>query len=175
MSKAFTRESDDDLPELPALRPASASLPAGVLNHLTADGAERLRRDLDLAVNEERPRLLAQVKAGSDKEALQKLDQRIRLLEDILESASVVVPATDADGRIRFGSYVTVRDSRGEEDTYRIVGVDETDVDRGWISWISPLARALVQAEVGQKVQVKLPGGNRELTVLHVRQQAQLE
>jgi transcription elongation factor GreB len=172
MSKAFTRESDDDLPELPALRPASASLPAGVPNHLTADGAERLRQDLDVAMNEERPRLQAAVRSGADKESLQKLDQKIRLWEEILESASIVPPSPEEETRTRFGTTVTVRDAVGEEDSYRIVGVDEIDIDRGWISWISPLAKALVNTQVGQKVQVKLPGGNRELTVIQVSQQA---
>lgn len=124
-------------------------------------------------MNEERPRLQTAVRAGGDKESLQKLDQKIRLLEEILESASIVTPAPEGETRARFGSTVTVRDAAGEEESYRIVGVDEIDIDRGWISWISPLAKALVNAQVGHQVQVKLPGGNRELRVIQVSQQAQ--
>ena len=171
MSKAFTRESDDDLPELPALRPASASLPAGVPNYLTAEGAERIRRHLDKALNEDRPWLLTGVRAGADKEPLQKLDQRLRLLQTILQTASIVGPTEPVETRARFGSSVSVRDATGRDETYRIVGVDEIDVDRGWISWLSPLAKALVNTQVGQAVQVKLPGGTRELTVVKINPQ----
>ena len=168
MSKAFTRESDDDVPELPRLRPASASLPPGVPNYLTADGAESLRRMLDDAIQNDRPSLQAAIRSGADKEPLQQLDQKIRLWTEILEGASVVATTPDPESRARFGSTITVRDPSGEEETYRIVGVDETDVDRGWISWISPLAKALVHTREGQTVHLQLPGGRRELTIVKI-------
>jgi len=124
-------------------------------------------------MTEERPRLQAAVRAGADKDSLQKLDQKIRLWEEILETAAIVTPSPEGDTRIRFGSTVRIRDAAGQEESYRIVGVDEIDIDRGWISWISPLAKALVNTQAGQKVQVKLPGGNRELTVIQVSQETQ--
>ena len=77
--------------------------------------------------------------------------------------------ADPADSKARFGSTITVRDSQGIEDTYRIVGVDETDVEKGWISWMSPLARALMNGQPGQEVQVKLPGGTFSVSCLPLR------
>ncbi len=72
------------------------------------------------------------------------------------------------DQRVRFGATVTVREPDGGESSYRIVGVDETDLDRGWVSWLSPIAKALLNAEPGQRVRLKLPGGDVELEVTGV-------
>lgn len=72
------------------------------------------------------------------------------------------------DQRVRFGATVTVREPDGGESSYRIVGVDETDLDRGWVSWLSPIAKALLNAEPGQRVRLKLPAGDVELEVTGV-------
>lgn len=159
MSKAFTRESDDapDRP-LPA-RPSA--LPPGAKNYLTPDGAKKLGEELERLVQVDRPRLAATPEDSAGRPQLQILDQRIQQIEQCLRSA---VP----DNRVRFGATVTVREPEGGESTYRIVGVDETDLDRGWVSWLSPIARALVNAEPGQRVRLKLPAGEVELEVTGV-------
>ena len=168
MSKAFTRESDDT-PDLPILRRPSSSLPPGVPNYVTPDGAQRLRDELERLVQVERPALQEQHGADEIKERLQRLDLKIRQLEEILQSIVIVPPPSPGEEHIRFGATVAVRDSSGEESCYRIVGVDETDIDRGWISWLSPLAKALLNARVGDRVRFRLPAGERELEILRVR------
>ena len=160
MSKAFTREEDVSGPEV--LRRPVSTLPPGARNYVTADGARRLRAELDHLVSTERPRAVA---AGRE---LNALDQRIAQLSESLRTAVVVDPPATPDDRVRFGATVTVRDRGGEETRYRIVGVDETDVDRGWVSWLSPVAKALLNARSGDRVRLKLPGGGKELEIIAV-------
>ncbi|MST94810.1 MAG: transcription elongation factor GreB [Pedosphaera sp.] len=166
MSKAFTRESDDapDRP-LPA-RPST--LPPGAKNYLTSDGAQRLGAELERLVQVERPRLAALTEDAAARQQLQILDRRIQQIEQSLRSAVVVPPPVVRDQRVRFGATVTVREPDGGESFYRIVGVDETDLDRGWVSWLSPIAKALLNAEPGQRVRLKLPAGDVELEVTGV-------
>jgi transcription elongation factor GreB len=167
MSKAFTRESDD-APDVPVLRPISV-LPPGVKNLMTPDGAARLRSELERLARQERPRLADS--AGADDEAKQRLralDQRMDLLHQKLQSAVVTGPPVPADDVVRFGATVLVRECSGEQTTYRIVGVDETDLDRNWVSWLSPIAKALLNARVGQRVRFKFPAGEEELEILSV-------
>lgn len=155
MSKAFTRESDD-APDGPlAGRPASV-LPAGAPNYLTPDGAARLREELERLVSEER--------TGE----VRRVEQRSHEISEILGSAQVAsVPARPWD-QVSFGAMVTVRKLDGEETAYRIVGVDEVDLDRGWVSWLTPVARALMNARIGQRVPLQLPGGRTELEILNI-------
>ena len=165
MSKAFTRESDD-LPERPVVSRPAALLPLGAKNYLTPDGATRLREELERLSQVERPALAA-VEADADvKRRLQTLDQRIHYLQQTLQTAVVTGPSPDVDGVIRFGATVTVRDSGGVESSYRIVGVDETDLDRNWVSWLSPIAKALLNARVGDRVRLKLPAGEEKLEIM---------
>jgi transcription elongation factor GreB len=166
MSKAFTRESDD-APELPVRRRLSSPLPPGVKNYLTAGGANQLREELDALINVERPRLAAL----SDDEArreLPSINDRIEHLQRSLHTAVIVPPPATNDDHVRFGATVTVRNRRGEESRYRIVGVDEADADRDWISWLSPVAKALMNAAIGQRVRLKLPAGDEELEIVAV-------
>lgn len=146
----------------------SSSLPPGAKNYLTPAGAQRLREELDRLVQEDRPRLAARLGEGEARRELQILDQRIYLLQHSLQSAEVVPPPVGLPDRVRFGATVTVRSSSGEESRYRIVGVDETDIDRGWISWVSPIARALVNAQVGQRVRFKFPSGEEDLEIVEI-------
>jgi transcription elongation factor GreB len=166
VSKAFTRESDD-VPEPPRLPPQPSPLPPGAKNYLTPDGARRLRDELDHLVQDR-----VQVAAASGdvdaKRLLQTLDQRIDHLGQSLRSAVVVSPPVAPDDRVRFGATVTVRERDGTESRYRIVGVDETDMDRGCISWLSPLAKALLNAQFGQRVRLKLPSGEEELEIVRI-------
>jgi transcription elongation factor GreB len=146
MSKAFTREDDRPEPEPP--RRLRSVLPPGAKNYMTPDGARFLRMQLDALVDG---------------------DERIHELRRILESAVIVdLPPEDVDV-VRFGATVAVRSLPGGETArYRIVGVDEADVARGWISWVSPVAKALLSATVGDRVRAALPAGDKELEILEV-------
>jgi len=166
MSRAFVRESDDR-PEMPVARLASA-LPPGAKNYITSDGAARLREEMRRLVEVERPALLTAGNAEA-KAKLLLLEARVQQLEESLREAEVVPPPTaEMAEAVRFGATVTVRRRDGEEDTYRIVGVDEMDLERGWVSWASPIARALLQARVGQRVRFKFPSGEEDLEILRI-------
>jgi transcription elongation factor GreB len=166
VSKAFTRESDD-APELPVRPRRSSSLPPGARNYLTAGGAQALREELNRLINLERPRLTA-ANDNDAKRQLQAVNARIEHLQQSLHSAVVVAPPAAPDDQVRFGATVTVRNQRGETSRYRLVGVDETDIDRDWVSWLSPIAKALLNARVGQQVRIKLPGGEEQLEIIGV-------
>jgi transcription elongation factor GreB len=180
MSKAFTRESDD-LPERPEPPRQASVLPSGAKNYLTESGERRLRSELDQLVQVERPHLAAVPEDNEVKRRLQLMDQRILRIRQSLSSAVVVPPPSATEECVRFGATVTVRESSGEESRYRIVGVDEislgTASDEGGeetaesvqpISWLSPIARALTNARLGQRIRVKLPGGEQEMEVVGV-------
>ncbi|AKT41159.1 GreA/GreB family elongation factor [Chondromyces crocatus] len=164
MSKAFTRESDDDLDDVP-VRPLGAELPPGVKNYMTPEGAARLRDELERVTRLERPAIVA----GGDARALRDLDRRIAFLARRIEALEVIDPARQPTERALFGATVTVRDDEERERNYRLVGVDEAAPSRGDVSWQSPIARALLGAEVGDVVTVKSPRGEEELEVLRVR------
>lgn len=168
MSKAFTRE--DDSPELPAPpRPVSV-LPPGAKNYLTPRGAIRLRTELERLIELERPKFAA--KAVEDEEAkrqLQPIDLRIQHLQHTLQTAVVTGPPATPDNVVRFGAIVSVRDRSGTGSTYQIVGVDETDLDENRVSWLSPIAKALLNSSLGQRVRFRLPGGDEELEIVSVR------
>jgi transcription elongation factor GreB len=165
MSKAFTREDDSaNVPEL--VRPLSA-LPPGAINYMTADGAERLRLELAQLVEKERPHLVAE---SEDADAAQKLalvDQRIYQLEQSLQSARVVSHPKGPAQSVTFGATVTVHGPEGRE-VFKIVGVDEIDHEHGHISWLSPVARALMNAKIGQRVRFKYPCGEEQLEVISI-------
>jgi transcription elongation factor GreB len=187
MSKAFTRENDaapDDDEDLESASP----LPAGARNYMTPGGHARLRDELDRLVGRERPELVAVVSwaAGNGdrsengdyiygKKRLREIDRRIRFLIRRLDAAEVVDPAARRDDesadQVFFGATVTVADARGEERTISIVGVDEIDTARGYVSWVSPIARALLKAREGDTVTLRTPGGIEELDVVAVRYQ----
>lgn len=167
MSKAFTREDDRPDPDPPRRLPSA--LPPGFKNYLTPEGAKRLRAQLDALVERERPPLAA---AGADPSArarLQATDEKIHELRHSLKSAVIVGPPSGDVDVVRFGATVSVRTlPDGETARYRIVGVDEIDVARGWISWVSPIAKALLSGAVGDRVQAALPSGQKELEILDV-------
>ena len=166
MSKAFTRESDDAPEEPQFSRPASV-LPPGAPNYLTPGGAERLRMELERLTEQERPAVQAS-SADDVKARLRAVDQRILEIGEALGSARILPPPPKPWDRVSFGASVTVRMADGEEVTYRIVGVDEVDLDRGWVSWLTPVAKALMNARLGERVTLQLPGGRTELEVLGI-------
>mgnify|MGYP001178214995 FL=1 len=181
MSKAFTRESDaaDDLDDIEEASP----IPAGSKNYMTPHGWRRMRDELSHLVKAERPEVTAIVSwAASNgdrsengdyqygKKRLREIDRRIRYLTKRLENAEVVDPATrEATDQVFFAATVTYANAAGGEVTVRIVGLDETDLGRGHISWISPVARALIKAREGDTVALVTPGGREELEILEVR------
>lgn len=178
MSKAFTREREDDDDESPE---QETSLPGGLPNYITPTGYERLKGELENLLRVERPKTVETVAwAASNgdrsengdyiygKRRLREIDRRIRFLTKRLEIAKVVDPVLQAgNDQVFFGARVTIADESGEH-TYRIVGVDETEPSRGEISWISPLARALLKAHEGDRVRFQSPAGAREVDVLSV-------
>ena len=164
MSKAFTRESDD-APERPERARPASSLPPGAKNYLTQDGARRLREELDRLLQVERPQAASLTGPDESRRQLHGLDQRIHALDEALRTAVIVPPPPLPDDKVRFGATVTVRERSGTQSRYRIVGVDETDLDRGWVSWCSPLARALLNARLGQRVRFRSPSGEEELDI----------
>jgi transcription elongation factor GreB len=168
MSKAFTRESDD-APDRPVpVRPASV-LPPGVKNLITPGGALRARAELEtLFAEESKLRDVAAIDDAEVARRFQLLAQRVLKLQHTLQTAVVTGPPAVDEGVVRFGATVVVRERSGEETAYRVVGVDETDLDRNWVSWLSPVAKALLNARVGQRVRLKLPGGEEELEILRV-------
>ncbi|MEW5852730.1 MAG: GreA/GreB family elongation factor [Myxococcota bacterium] len=162
MSKAFTREDA----ETPEPLPLPLRLEPGEKRLITADGYRAMQQELAQLL-EERPALVA---LGSGLEALARLrdvDARIQVLNARLSQLTVADPPAD-EGRVYFGAYVTVRDGRGKTLRFRLVGPDEVDATRHFISVQSPLARALLGRSPGEVVDVELPRGDEELTVLSV-------
>lgn len=170
MSRAFTRE--DDARDVVVPRRVSP-LPPGARNYLTAGGAERLRAELK-ELTERAPRLIAEAAEeggrGADaKEELQRAEGRIAYLQQSLGSADITSPLPEPHDVVRFGAKVTVRDTKGVESTYHIVGVDETEFFSDGVSWLSPIARALLNARLGQKVPFKFPTGATQLEIVAIR------
>jgi transcription elongation factor GreB len=180
MNKAFTRE-DDDAPEN-APEPAPARLPEGTKNYITPAGFQRLRDELIHLTKVERPKVVENVSwaAGNGdrsengdyifgKKRLGEIDRRTRFLRKRLEIAVVVDPAQQTQrDRVFFGARVTYLDPRGTERTVKIVGVDEARLDDGEISWISPVARALLRAREGDTAELRSPGGVETIEVLEI-------
>jgi transcription elongation factor GreB len=162
MSKAFTRESDDSGDdEIAPLRPP---LPPGTTNYITREGAERLQQRLkDLLEKKER----STTSPGAGEPDLRKLESNIRALQQTLNSVVVAQPLPDSD-KVAFGATVRIRQQNGDEEVYRIVGVEEADPESGSISWLSPLARALLSRKVGDKVQFRTPAGLQDFTILAI-------
>ncbi|HET7547699.1 MAG TPA: transcription elongation factor GreB [Usitatibacter sp.] len=182
MSKAFTREDGAEPPE-DDFEDDANPIPAGSKNYLTPLGWRRLRDELQWLVNHERPEVTNVVswaaKLGDrsenadyqyGKKRLREIDRRIRYLTKHLENAEVVDPATrEETDQVFFGATVTYANAAGEENTVRIVGIDETDPAKSYVSWISPIARALIKAREGDTVRLRTPGGEEEIDIVEVR------
>ena len=167
MSKAFTKE--DDLGELPLLPRLVSPLAPGTRNYLTALGSRELHGELAQLKEARRPSLMASAQRDSGaREELQRVEQRIAYLEQSLQSAEVMPPPPGDDNRVRFGATVTVRDQSGKQTDYRIVGVDETNLERNWVSWQAPIARVLLNKTIGQRVPFKFPTGQSELEIIRI-------
>jgi len=178
MSKAFVRESGEDDE---ALAPEAPPAPAPAKNYLSRAGFDRLKAELKQLVEVERPEVVRTVawaaKNGDrsengdylyGKRRLREIDRRVRFLIKRLEAAEVVESAGRDTDQVFFGATVVFRSGAGER-TVTIVGIDETDAGKGRVSWISPIARALLKAREGDRVLLRTPSGAEDIEVLEVR------
>ena len=178
MSKAFTRESDAEEDEV-GLPP----LPAGGKNYITPKGYAALRAELFDLIDNERPKVVDIVHwAASNgdrsengdyiygKKRLREIDRRIRFLTKRLEIAEVTDPSVHfGKDQVFFGATVTYVEEAGDERTVTILGIDEADSLKGEVTWISPIARALIKAREGDVVKLVTPLGVQEVEVLRVQ------
>jgi len=178
MSKAFTRETDTDEDEV-GLPP----LPAGGKNYITPQGYASLRAELFELIDNERPKVVDIVHwAASNgdrsengdyiygKKRLREIDRRIRFLTKRLEIAEVTDPSVHAGkDQVFFGATVTYMEEAGGERTVTILGIDEADSLKGEVTWISPIARALLKAREGDVVKLVTPVGAQEIEVIRVQ------
>ena len=130
MSRAFVKE-DVDLPERSGRKRSASGLPPGATNYITARGATRLRDEL---------RKLRAANANSE---------RVAELEQTLASIHVVDPPDEPATSVGFGATVTVKDKKDRTETYTVAGVDELDLEPDAVSWISPIGKALLAADMG--------------------------
>jgi transcription elongation factor GreB len=182
MNKAFTREPDgdsgDDDDDV-----AAPAIPAGSKNYLTPAGYARLRAELLGLLDDERPKIVEIVSWAAKngdrsengdylygKKRLREIDRRIRFLTKRLDIAEVADPSVHhGSNQVFFGATVTYVNQRDEERTITIKGIDEADSLRGEVSWVAPIARALLKARVGDELQLMTPGGLEEIEVVGVR------
>lgn len=180
MNKAFTKEQDsDEEDDGPVL---SAGLPKGAPNYLTPRGYQALIQERDHLLKVERPKTVEIVSwAASNgdrsengdyiygKRRLREIDRRLRFLTKRLAIAQVVDPtAQQGNDQVFFGAEVSIAEADGTPQTYRIVGVDETHLWENGVSWISPLARALIKSREGDTVSFQSPSGQRTVDILSV-------
>lgn len=184
MSKAFTKESESD-GDLDEEADGAPPLPAGTKNYITPPGYAALRAEFDELFRVERPKLvetIAWAASNGDrsengdyiygKRRLRQVDSRIRFLSKRIENAEVVDPARQENAdQVFFGATVDYANIKGEETTVQIVGIDEAEPSKGRISWISPVARALLKAREGDVVSLMTPAGREELEILEIRYQ----
>ncbi len=183
MSKAFTRENDDAPDDDADGEEATNPIPPGSKNYVTPLGWRRMRDELTWLVKTERPQVTSVVSWAAKngdrsenadyqygKRRLREIDRRIRHITKRLEAAEVVDPSTrEETDQVFFGATVTYAVVGAGEQTVRIVGIDETDPARHYVSWISPIARALIKAREGDTVRLRTPGGDQDLEILAVR------
>jgi transcription elongation factor GreB len=184
MNKAFTKESDSDEDDSPAL----PALPPGGKNYITPAGYDHLKAELLHLIDEERPRIVEIVHwAASNgdrsengdylygKKRLREIDRRIRFLTQRLEIAEIADPAVHYQSdQIFFGATVTYVDDEGVTRTVTILGIDEADTLKGQISWVSPVARTLMKSRTGDEVSLVTPSGVHQLEILQVTYPAPL-
>jgi transcription elongation factor GreB len=182
MSKAFVTEPAD-APDETDPPDDAPPIPAGAKNYMTPRGHRRMQDELRLLLREERPRVVETVAwaAGNGdrsengdyiygKRRLREIDRRIRFLTKRIENAEIVDPRRQTRrDQVFFGATVTYAGARGGEATVTIVGVDEADFARGEVSWLSPIARALMKAREGDLVELRAPSGIEEIEVLAIR------
>src|SRR5688572_10205361 len=180
MSKAFVKESDSDDELEQEVAPA---LPPSGKNYITPAGYARLEAELRRLVEIERPELVKTVAWAASlgdrsenadyiygKRRLREIDRRVRFLIKRLEGAEIVHSSGRETDQVFFGATVRVKSAAGEK-TVTIVGVDEVDPAHGRVSWVSPIAKALLKAREGERVTLRTPAGEEKLEILEVTYQ----
>lgn len=182
MSKAFTKETDDEEdPEQPE------TFPTNTKNYVTPFGFSELQNELRHLFNEERPKIVETVRwAASNgdrsengdyiygKKRLREIDRRVRYLTKRLESAEIIDPKRQQGlTQVFFGATVTYLQEDGVEKTVKIVGIDEADLSKNKISWISPVAKALLKSQVGDQVKLHTPAGTEIIEILAIKYQSE--
>src|SRR5471032_1119756 len=181
MNKAFVKESDESDEDLDLEQPAG--VPPGTKNYITPVGYPRMRDELLHLIDVERPEVVSLVSwAASNgdrsengdyiygKRRLREIDRRIRFLTKRLDLAEVVDSSRQENvDQVFFGATVDYAGDDGEVHTVRVVGVDEVNLDIGHVSWISPIARALLKAKVGDTVTLHTPAGVQQIDIVDVR------
>jgi transcription elongation factor GreB len=169
----------------PPRKPADDTPAVRVKNYITPSGLQRLKDEHKFLLTKERPavtQVVAWAASNGDrsenadyqygKRRLRQIDSRIRFLSKRMDAAEVVDPETPRSGkaatRVFFGATVRFANASGIERVVSIVGVDEVDLNRDHISWVSPLARALMKAGPGDRVVLRAPGGTEYLEILDV-------
>ena len=150
-------------------------------NYITPHGLTRLKRELRTLKFEERPAVTKTVSWAAEngdrsenadytygKKRLREIDRKIRFLSKRIEAAEVIDPLSVKSAKVQFGATVTVLNEKEERRTYTIVGADEINLEKGRISWLSPLASALMKSEVGEVVIFRAPGGRQELEIIEL-------
>lgn len=184
MSKAFTREQDD-APEDDFEDEADSAGPKGTKNYITPAGFARLQAEFKHLMDVERPEMVKVVSWAAalgdrsenadylyGKKRLREIDKRLRFLTKRIGFAQVVDPTQQPHDKIYFGATVTVMDESDTEHSYTIVGLDEIDPARGRVSWVSPLAKALIGKEEGDTVTVQTPTGVQKLEIVEISYEA---
>ena len=163
MSRAFVKEPDGD--GVPADPPERVHSPHP--NYVTPEGLRQLHRRVDELLAARAP--LAGSGDPDDRRRLRLIDRDLRYVEERIRRAVPVDPADQPEGEVAFGSVVAVETPEGRRMTFAIVGEDEADVSQGRISWVSPLAAALMEARAGDTVVWRRPTGEMELTIVSIR------
>lgn len=180
MNKAFTKEQDEEK-ESEHDTDSAPNIPRGSKNYITPRGADRLKKEYRELKFKERPEILKVVTwaAGNGdrsengdylygKKRLREIDRRLRFLSKRIDSIEIADPTTIKSEQILFGATVTILDEDDIQKTYAIVGIDEVNLEKGHISWISPLASALLRNRVGDFVTFNTPKGIREVEIVKI-------
>jgi transcription elongation factor GreB len=182
MSKAFTKETDEDLEDE---LETEGQAPKGSKNYITPAGYARLESELQHLLKVERPEVVKVVSWAAalgdrsenadyiyGKKRLREIDKRLRFLTKRIGYAQIVDPEQQPHDKVYFGATVLVADAAGNEHSYTIVGMDELDPAKGRVSWVSPLAKALLGKEEGDTVILRTPAGEQRLDILEIRYEA---
>ncbi len=157
---------------------------SGLPIYITRDGFEKVRKEVEWLWRTERPRVTAEVEAAAalgdrsenaeyqyGKKRLREIDKRLRFLSKRIDRMKIVTDEEQARAgtKVGFGAWVTIEDEDGETATYRIVGPDESDPDKGYISMDSPMAQAILGKEVDDDVEVRRPKGTTEVVIVEIK------